>query len=265
MTSLVITLFRSGYECTEFGCKGCGGTGSENSHNIILSLLLGLLLTTSNNLHAASINPTLIFQQDPQHIEYNRLAYVILKEAYRRIGHPVSAAALARSHQSDGILIAPAKSRLTTDYIRIPIAIVKLKVFAYAHKSQGHTRYEIGLLGNRVSIVEGMAMVRNNMMGMMAMQMSSVNNSLKSILRNQSDLVLLPEFSALSRSKKHLREQVTALQPAAYEIPMYHYVSNKNRHLVDSLKRSLKSMEKKQLISQVTHSYKYILAADAEA
>lgn len=234
----------------------------ECVRDIGLSILLGLGLMMASIVNAASINPTLNFQQDPQHTEYNRLAHVILKEAYRRIGHPISD---SQGNSSDGVLIAPVQTSLGDDYIRIPITIVNLKVFAYAHKSHEHTRYEFGLLGNRVSIVQGMPVVQNHMMGMMATQMTTVNNSLKSIIRNQADLVLLPEFCALSRSKKHLREQITALKPAAYEIPMYHYVSKKNQHLVHSLKRSLRSMQRQQLISQVTQSYKYILEADAEA
>lgn len=245
----------------------------ECARDIGLSILMGLGLMFASVVNAGSINPTLTFQQDPQHSEYNGLAQVILKEAYRRIGHPVSTSRNAENltrftdyqTTSDGVLIAPASSQLEKDYIRIPIEIVNLKVFAYAHKSHEHTRYEFGLLGNRVSIVKGMPMIQNNMMGMMAIQMNSVNNSLKSILRNQADLVLLPEFCALSRSKKHLREQVTALQPAVYEIPMYHYVSKRNQHLALSIKKSLQGMQEQQLISQVTRSYKHVLTADAEA
>ncbi len=237
----------------------------ECIRDIGAAIILGVGLTIASVVNAASINPSLTFQQDPQYAEYNRLAHVILKEAYRRIGYPVTETNLSRKTQSDGVLLAPDKMSLRDDYIRIPLTIVKLKVFAYAHKSHGHTRYEFGLLGNRVTIVKGMNMVKSHMMGMVAIQMSSVNNSLKSIIRNQADLVLLPEFSALSRSKKHLRKQMTALQPAVYEIPMYHYVSKENQHLVKSLKRSLKSMQKKQLISQVTQSYKHVLEADAEA
>jgi hypothetical protein len=241
----------------------------ECVRDIGLSVLIGLGLMLASVVSAASINPTLHFQQDPQHVEYNRLAHVILKEAYRRIGHPVAKDKVVVNSLSgaalDGILIAPANTALKGDYIRIPIAIVKLKVFAYVHKSHGHSRYEFGLLGNRVSIVQGMPLVRNNMMGMMATQRVSVNNSLKSLLRNQADLVLLPEFSALSRGKKHLRAEVTALQPAVYIVPMYHYVSKRNQHLVNSLKRSLASMQSQQLISHVTSSYKAVLAADAEA
>jgi hypothetical protein len=245
----------------------------ECVRDVGLSILVGIGLMLASVVNAGSINPTLTFQQDPQHTEYNGLAQVILKEAYRRIGHPVSTsldnadlAHLTRAHSSaDGVLIAPKNSQLQKDYIRIPVAIVNLKVFAYAHKSHEHTRYEFGLLGNRVSIVKGMPMIQNNMMGMMAIQMNSVNNSIKSILRNQADLVLLPEFCALSRSKKHLREQVTALQPAVYEIPMYHYVSKKNQHLAHAIQRSLQGMQKQQLISHVTRSYKHVLEADAEA
>ncbi len=103
------------------------------------------------------------------------------------------------------------------------------------------------------------------MMGMIALQEHSVNKSFQSILRNQVDLALLPEFSALKRAKKHLRAQVVVLQPAVYVVPMYHYISKKHQHLVSSLVRSLKKMEKQQLIAQVTKSYKTVLAADAEA
>ncbi len=237
----------------------------ECVRDIGLSILLGIGLMLASLLSSAeSINPTLRFQQDPQHLEYNRLAHVILKEAYRRIGHPVDQAGL-NSSQHDGILIAPASATLDKGFIRIPVPIVKLKVFAYAHKSHENTRYEFGLLGNRISIVRGMPLVQKNMMGMVALQLNSVNTSLKSIIRNQTDLVLLPEFYALSRSKKHLLEQTTALQPAVYEIPMYHYISKENQHLVSSIKQSLKKMKKLQLISHVTQSFKNVLKADAEA
>lgn len=235
----------------------------ECIRDIGLAILMGLGLIMASQASAKSINPTMHFQQDPQHVEYNGLAHVILKEAYRRIGHPIRKNSTLRSNV-DGILISPIESRLNADYIRIPIPIVKLKVFAYAHKSHQGTAYEFGLLGNRVSIVAGMPLIQNNMMGLVTTQMNSVNSSLKSIIRNQADIVLLPEFSALGRSKKHLLEQLTVLQPAVYEVPMYHYVSKDNQHLVSGLKRSLKKMEKQQMISQVTHSYKVVLKADAE-
>ena len=219
--------------------------------------------------NSASINPTMQFQQDDQHIEYNQLAQVILKEAYRRIGQPIKTfpnqVSTQKIHLIDGILIAPANAYKKEDYIRIPIAIVKLKVFAYAHKNNGHTRYEFGLLGNRIAIVQGMPMIRHNMMGMIALQKNSVNTSFQSILRNQIDLALLPEFSALKRGSKKLRAHIVALQPAVYEVPMYHYVNKKHQHLVVSLINSLKKMQKQQLITQVTKSYKAVLAADAEA
>jgi hypothetical protein len=234
------------------------------SWNISLAMLMSISLILAPAASAKSINPTMHFQQDPQHVEYNGLAHVILKEAYLRIGHPIKQNSALKS-DVDGILISPINTQLNADYIRIPIAIVKLKVFAYAHKSQQGVRYEFGLLGNRISIVEGMPLIQNNMMGIVTAKMNSVNSSLKSLLRNQVDIVLLPEFCALGRSKKHLLKQVTVLLPAVYEVLMYHYVSKENQHLVSGLKRSLKSMEKRQMISQVTHSYKAVLKADAEA
>ncbi len=244
----------------------------ECIRDIGLSILVGVGLMLASVASAKSINPTMHFQQDPQHVEYNGLAHVILKEAYRRIGHPIahsiegtSANNSALASHSDGILISPARAQLNTDYIRIPIIIVKLKVFAYAHKDHENTHYEFGLLGNRISIVEGMPLIQNNMMGLITEKMSSVNRSLTSVLRNQTDIVLLPEFCALGRSKKHLLEQLTALQPAVYEVPMYHYVSKQNKHLASLLEHSLKDMEKKNMISHVTQSYKVVLKADAEA
>lgn len=237
--------------------------------DIFCSVLVGIglmLVTITSN---AGNNPTMKFQQDAQHYEYNQLAQVILKEAYRRIGHPIAKlrdqGGALKGNKKDGILIAPADRDKRDDYIRIPIAIVQLKVFAYVHKNNGHTHYEFGLLGNRIAIVQGMPIVQNNMMGIIALQQTSVNKSFKSILRNQVDLALLPEFSALRQGSKRLREDIVALQPAVYEVPMYHYVSKKNQHLVSSLIRSLKSMQKQQLIAHVTKSYKTVLAADAEA
>lgn len=230
----------------------------------LLKLLFIVSVIVSPWAGAKSINPTMRFQQDPQHTEYNGLAHVILKEAYRRIGHPVHKQAADKSG-ADGILISPIKSSLNADYIRIPIPIVKLKVFAYAHKSHQGMPYEFGLLGNRISIVEGMPFIQNNMMGLVTAKMRSVNSSLESIVRDELDIVLLPEFCALGRSKKHLLAQLTALQPAVYEVPMYHYVRKGNSHLVKGLKRSLKQMEELKMISHVTNSYKVVLKADAEA
>lgn len=244
----------------------------ECVRDIGLSILVGVGLMLASVASAKSINPTMHFQQDPQHVEYNGLAHVILKEAYRRIGHPIAHSTekalvdkSANASHPDGILISPVNAQLNSDYIRIPIIIVKLKVFAYAHKNHESTRYEFGLLGNRISIVEGMPLIQNNMMGLVTEKMSSVNNSLTSIIRNQADIVLLPEFCALGRSKKHLLAQLTALQPAVYEVPMYHYVSKENKHLASLLERSLKGMENKKMISHVTKSYKYVLKAEAEA
>ncbi|MFT4906128.1 MAG: polar amino acid transport system substrate-binding protein [Oleispira sp.] len=237
--------------------------------SIFFVITLTFVLMFASAARCASINPTLNFQQDAQHLEYNQLAQVILKEAYRRIGQPIktlsSQLGEQQSYPKDGILIAPADAYIKADYIRIPIAIVRLKVFAYAHKKNSHTRYEFGLLGNRIAIVRDMPMIKNNMMGMIALQQNSVNTSFQSILRNQIDLALLPEFSALRRASKHLRAHVVALQPAVYEVPMYHYVNKKHQHLIGSLMRSLKDMKKQQLIAQVTRSYKVVLAADAEA
>ena len=242
--------------------------------DLFFSIIVGIGLMMASIVSSASINTTMKFQQDLQHQEYNQLAQVILKEAYRRIGHPIAASHGQRlavtgdkrdGDKRDGILIAPADRHKKDDYIRIPIAIVKLKVFAYVHETHSHTRYEFGLLSNRIAIVQGMPLVQSNMMGMIALQKNSVNKSFQSILRNQVDLALLPEFSALKRGSKHLRKHIVALHPAVYEVPMYHYVTKKHAHLVKSLIRSLKSMQKQQLITQVTKSYKTVLAADAEA
>lgn len=239
--------------------------------------VIGLLIPPS--LYAGSINPTLTFQHNIQHNEYNRLAHVILKEAYRRIGHPVAVqpsiadtknkqlrkSLYGKKLQIDGILIAPSSRELNQNYIRIPVALFKMKVFAYAHKSQEHTAYEFGLLGNRVSVVKGMPMIKNSMSGLIFSYSSSVNHSFKLVSRNKMDLVLLPELLAISRSKKHLRSQVVALQPAVYEVPMYHYVSKKNKHLINSIASSIEKMKKQQLISSVTQSFKNVLEADSEA
>lgn len=237
--------------------------------DIIFSILVGIGLMLASISSSASINPTMKFQQDVQHLEYNQLAQVILKEAYRRIGHPVAASVNSNvvllGDKKDGVLIAPEGDHKESDYIRIPVAIVKLKVFAYVHKDHRHTRYEFGLLGNRIAVVQNMPIVQNNLMGMIALQKKSVNTSFKSILRNQVDLALLPEFSALKRGSKQLRANIVALQPAVYEVPMYHYISKKNKHLVASLTRILEKMQKQQLIAHVTKSYKTVLAADAEA
>jgi hypothetical protein len=236
--------------------------------DLIFCISVGIGLMFVSVANSASINPPLKFQQDLQYTEYNRLAQVILKEAYRRIGQPIGTSNSQNiglnDHQRDGVLIAPAGS-YKNDYIRIPVAIVKLKVFAYVHKDHGNSRYEFGLLSNRIAIVEGMPIIAKNMMGMIAQQKKSVNTSFQSIIRNQVDLALLPEFSALKRASKHLRKYVVALQPAVYEVPMYHYINRKHKHLVTALMQSLKGMEKQQLIVNVTKSYKTILAADAEA
>ena len=89
----------------------------ECIRDIGLSILVGVGLMLASVASAKSINPTMHFQQDPQHVEYNGLAHVILKEAYRRIGHPIahsiegtSANYSALASHSDGILISPSQS-----------------------------------------------------------------------------------------------------------------------------------------------------------
>lgn len=240
----------------------------ECIRDVGLAIFIGIALMIASVANAKSINPTLQFQSAIDHQEYNRLAQVILKKAYKGIGHPISKKFIStngkHSKKVDGILLSPADRSLNKDYIRIPVAIVKIKVFAYAHKSQKNLPYEFGLLGNRVTIVNGMPIVEKSMMGMVVRKSTTVNHSLKTILRNQADLVLLPELLAISRGNKQLRQQVVALQPAAYEVPMYHYVSKNNQHLVELIVQSIEKMKKKQLISQVTRNYKNVISKNTE-
>ncbi|MBL4796421.1 MAG: hypothetical protein JKY50_03300 [Oleispira sp.] len=53
----------------------------ECVRDIGLAILVGAGLMLASTVSAKSINPTMHFQQDPQHVEYNDLAHVILKEA----------------------------------------------------------------------------------------------------------------------------------------------------------------------------------------
>ena len=58
--------------------------------SLFFAIALAFVLMFASAAKSASINPTLKFQQDAQHLEYNQLAQVILKEAYRRIGLPIT-------------------------------------------------------------------------------------------------------------------------------------------------------------------------------
>ena len=207
--------------------------------------------------HGACAAFPLVFKQSAEHQEYNPVAAQILAKAYQQAGYRIKPSKKENiSH--DGFLISQRDARKEYgDYIRIPVAIVKVRLLAYTQQRNEGTRYEYGLLGNRVAVVKGSRFAERYMEGLVSHQSDSAEGAFNRLRKNRVDIVLIPELEAMSARNKV--KGVVALSPAVKEVTMYHYVHKKHKHIVPKIKRALAKMERKDQISGIQRSYQQVL------
>lgn len=196
----------------------------------------------------SSADMPLVFKQNQEHQTYNSLAYKVLQQVYWQAGYKIKPSQ-KQNIDHDGYLISQRdRDKERSGYVRIPVAIVKVRLLAFTQQRHKNTPYEYGLMANRVAVVKGSALAERYTAGVVTYTMDNAEGAFYHLRKNNVDIVLMPEFEALAQAGNQLKKGVVALSPAVTEIAMYHYVHKKHKHLIPVIKRSLQKMEREQSI-----------------
>lgn len=193
----------------------------------------------------------LVFKQNSEHQSYNSLAYKVLQPVYQRAGVRIKPSN-KQLNNYDGYLISQRDiDKERSGYVRIPVAIVTVRLLAYTQQRHQHTSYQYGLMANRIAVVKGSALAERYAAGVVTYAMDTVERAFVHLRKNNVDIVLMPELDALAKASGQLGKGVVALSPAVKEIAMYHYVHKKHQQLIPRIKRALTQLERNHGIMAV--------------
>ena len=100
------------------------------------------------------------------------------------------------------------------------------------------------LRGHRVGIVRGIQWATEMSEGLSPMIASSAYDLFKLLAQRQIDIALEAELTGHAVLASFSGKGIVKVEKPLIEIPVYHYVHKKNRHLVEPLHRELEKMNR---------------------
>ena len=137
--------------------------------------------------------------------------------------------------------------------IRVPEAIFKVRGMAYVWDKNLAVRSKQDLRGHRVGIVRGIKWVTEFTEGLSPKNVSTAYDLFKLLAQQKIDIALEADFTGHEALKSFSDRGIDIVGNPMIELPVYHYVHKKNRHLVEPLNRELEKMNRLGEIDKIIH------------
>ena len=227
---------------------------------INLLILLLLIVFCLTNLNAKEkIYLTTFKNSGMGHVQQQ-----ILKELYTRLGYDLEivelpgrrAIMMSNSGESDGeVARVPMVRQKFKNLMMIPIPLHNIKFALFVTEDKKHIKinnydelmkYDVVTMRGYI-IIEKLFKERNKEL--------KVLNTYKQILltlkSHRADVALLTYLDALNSLKFHNIKGLKLLKPFVGEMPVYHFVHKKNKHLIPKLTKMLEKMEEEGRLKEI--------------
>jgi len=196
----------------------------------------------------------------------------ILKEGYQRIGIKTQieflpaerALVYSNNGQTDGeIARIMGISKKYPNLIVVPVVVMPTGVVAFTLKNNEiSVKGWESLRGYNVSIQRGMKLIEINAekSGWETNKLIHTEQLFRLLLLGRVEVAVTGKFkglSGLSNLKKSGMDisNIVMLDPPLYSVKLYHYLHNKNKHLIPRITASLQEMEKYEIIQKRLDSF----------
>lgn len=187
-------------------------------------------------------------------------AFLILKEAYRRIGIPVReelmphdrALRSADSGDVDGDVMRIAGiETLYPNLVRVPESVISFEAVAFttglAFKVDGWE----SLRPYTLCVSRGQKMVEQGTQGMDKIALTSVEQMIESLRRGRCQVAIVSREIWLNVDELKAGP-MRALEPPIISVPLYHYVNKRHQALVPRLAETLRQMRRDGSTATIT-------------
>ena len=188
----------------------------------------------------------------------------VVREAYQRMGFEVivkqfpAKRALVSSNEgkTDGELQRiPGINKKYPNLIMVPVPVNTLDGIVYTREGALSVNGWQSLKPYKIGIRRGIKFSEKGTMGM-DRSFVNTNDELFSLLKmGKVDLVVISRVNGLNMSRRLNIAGIKALDQPIESYPLYHYLHQKNKHLVPQLTAVLENMEKEGVIKKIREQY----------
>ena len=180
---------------------------------------------------------------------------LVLKEAYRRIGHKVETVRMPAERAlinanlgiDDGDLLRiDGLEKKYPNLIKVPEKIMDMDVMLFtknlrSFKVNGWSSVE----NHSVSIITGWKVFEKNLgEGVKVIKTDNVSQMFTLLLKDRADFVGYERWAGLGHISDNNLDNLTILEPPLVSVPLYTYLHKKHKELVPKLSSAIKNMKR---------------------
>jgi len=233
---------------------------------IFLFLSLNILVPISVKSEESSLTLTKVAGE---HNQITVAAIRILSEAYKNIGINViveslpSKRALSMSNMgiTDGELNRVDNIDLTyTELIKVPVSYLSIKHMAWTKTLDVPNSDSINLNPYTIGFNRGYLFAESYAKGMNTYVAGTSQQIFKMLDLGRIEVVIAPDYAGTNVITELNLQGIKMLQPPLETTAVFHYLHKKNKHLLERITSSLKTMQQdgrfKEIITQVETEFK---------
>lgn len=175
----------------------------------------------------------------------------VVREAYRRIGYDIEVKEFtgkeALEYSNSGKVDAELQridgiNRRFTNLIQIPIPINLIQGSVFSKDIDFFVNGWNSLKPYKIGIVKGIIFAMEGTAGMNVTMADTYEELIYMLERGEVEIAVMPRISGLLEIRKHRHKGIKEVEGILETLFLYHYVHEKNAHLVPKLKREFKRM-----------------------
>jgi polar amino acid transport system substrate-binding protein len=194
----------------------------------------------------------------------SEISYLVLKEAYERIGFKLTWRAVnandslkeSNDGQVDGELfrIAGVQKRFG-NLLKVPTAINVLQAVAYSHKKDLKVDRWASLSNFRIGYQKGVKFAENGARNLKTTTFDSTSELLNALESKRIDVAVLSRVNGIDETTKNNYSNIFEIKPYIQTYELFHFLNKKNEQFVFKLNKVLLSMKKKGRIKEIREDF----------
>lgn len=192
------------------------------------------------------------------------IALKVVREAYRRLDISVTtveypalrALQVSNSGMVDGELFrAGGVQEAFSNLIMIPVPIYENEWVAFAKSRNFSLDGCDSLRSYRIAIERGVPPAENCTRGMQVLALTNEIQMFKMVFVGRADIAVDALLDGLAVMKDNNIKGLTPLQPALFKAQLYHYLHQKNQHLVEPITNAIREVANEGLPMEYERAY----------
>jgi len=213
---------------------------------------------------ALSLQAADIVLSSPKGATVQRISELVLKEAYKNIGVPVTFVQKPGERslkESNGGKVDGEVSRVKAivkkykNLVMVPVAINYLEGAVFTKNKKFDVKGWDSIKPYKIGLVRGSKFVEKATKGMNTHPVSSYNQAFKLLDKGRVDIVVTPYIAGITHLKEAGIKDIVALKPSIVKLNLYHFLHTKNSNLVPKLEAELKKMQSSGRIKEIREKF----------